>query len=52
MSLSIVNVYKFVIDALESEAIQATVRLASPQALQSCLGQPHSDLALSSSSAA
>jgi len=96
LSLSIVNVYEFVIDALESEAIKATVReilheeyprntrgvplashrellfrdllhlgasregilgsseavetrevrLASLQALQNCLGQPHSDLAL------
>lgn len=96
LSLSIVNVYEFVIDALESEAIKATVRLilheeyprntrgvplashrelllrdllhlgasreqilsaresaetqevrlASLEALQSCLGQPHSDLAL------
>ena len=96
LSLSIVNVYEFVIDALESEAIKATVRLilheeyprntrgvplashrellfrdllnlgasresilntsesaetqlvrlASLEALQSCLSQTHSDLAL------
>ena len=96
LSLSIVNVYECVIDALESDAIKATVRqilheeyprntrgmplashrellfrdlqhlgasrecilttseaaethqvrLASMQALHSCLGQPHSDLAL------
>lgn len=96
LSLSIVNVYEFVIDALESEAIKATVRLilheeyprntrgvplashrelllrdllhlgasreqilgtresaetqavrlASLEALQSCLGNLHSDLAL------
>jgi hypothetical protein len=96
LSLSIVNVYEFVIDALESEAIKATVRLilheeyprntrgvplashrellfrdllhlgasreqilntaesaetrqvrlASLEALQSCLNQTHSDLAL------
>jgi hypothetical protein len=96
LSLSIVNVYEFVIDALESEAIKATVRLilheeyprntrgvplashrellfrdllhlgasrelilsttesaetrqvrlASLEALQNCLNQPHSDLAL------
>jgi len=96
LSLSIVNVYEFVIDALENEAIKATVRLilheeyprntrgvplashrellfrdllhlgasreqilsatesaetqavrlASLEALQCCLDQPHSDLAL------
>jgi hypothetical protein len=96
LSLSIVNVYEYVIDALESEAIKATVRLilheeyprntrgvplashrellfrdllhlgasreqilntaesaetrqvrlASLEALQNCLNQPHSDLAL------
>jgi hypothetical protein len=62
LSLSIVNVYEGVIDALESNAIKATVRqilheeypprntrgvpLASLKALQCCLGQPHSDLAL------
>jgi hypothetical protein len=96
LSLSIVNVYEFVIDALENEAIKATVRLilheeyprntrgvplashrellfrdllhlgasreqilntaesvetrqvrlASLEALQNCLNQPHSDLAL------
>ena len=96
LSLSIVNVYEFVIDALENEAIKATVRLilheeyprntrgvplashrellfrdllhlgasreqilstaesaetrqvrlTSLEALQSCLNQPHSDLAL------
>ena len=61
LSLSIVNVYEGVIDALESDAIKATVRqilheeyprntrgvrLASLKALQCCLGQSHSDLAL------